>query len=171
MKSDWNMMIDIKGISDNVIEAGKTPAGWFSALMLYLAPLHNIYSLMLTIVIADFITGMFASKKRHIPYSSSRLKNSIVKLFCYFGSVYIFWQIEERLEIEWLELGFYKFVAGFIAVVEAISILENMAIITEKPIFLKIIRIVRGKASEKGGTLIEDLLKEKSDDTPKPKKN
>ena len=56
----------------------------------------------------------------------------------------------------------YKFIAGFIAIVEIISILENMAVITGNPIFLKIVRLIRGQAREKHGDLIGDILEEKN---------
>ena len=57
-------------------------------------------------------------------------------------------------------IGTYKIVAGFIAIVEIISILENMAVITGNPIFLKIVRLIRGKAREKHGDLFGDILEE-----------
>ena len=167
MNSGSNMMIDLKSVVDKVVEVARTPAGWLSALLIYLAPLSVIYILMITVVVADFITGMLASWKRMIPRSSGRLKNSIVKVFCYFGAVYIFWQMEVRIGLEYLQLGSYKIIGGFIAIVETISILENMAIITGHPIFLKIIKFVRGKAAEKGGSLIEDILEEKTEESKK----
>lgn len=56
-------------------------------------------------------------------------------------------------------IGSYKWVVGFICLVEFISILENMATITGSPIFLKIIRLIRGTK----GNLIKEILEEKND--------
>ena len=37
-----------------------------------------------------------------------------------------------------------------------------MAVITGKPIFLKLVKLIRGKAREKGGDLVGDILEEKN---------
>lgn len=155
-------MIDIKGILLKIIEIAKTPIGWIMAFFAYFAPIQNEIILLMIVVTADFITGLSVSYKMKIPRSSSRFKNSIVKIFCYFGAVFIFWQFEIRLDLELIN-GTYKMITGFIALVEIISILENMAIITENPIFLKIIKLIRGKAAQKGGSLVEDIFNEKNE--------
>ena len=169
MKTDWNIMLGIKEIFENIIEAAKTPMGWLAAVLTFFAPLKDVYVLLLIIVGFDFVTGVMASVKRKVPRSSSRFKNSVIKMFCYFGAVFIFWQFEERLDLEYIH-GSYKLIAGFIAFVETISILENMAVITANKIFLKIVRLIRGKAAEKGGSLIDDILNEKNPDKEKEDK-
>ena len=51
--------------------------------------------------------------------------------------------------------------------VEIISILENMFIITEHPFFTKLVKLIRGKASksEKMGDLLTDIMNEKQSST------
>lgn len=169
MQTRWNIMVGIKEIIDKVIDVARTPMGWLAAVLTFFAPLKDVYVLLLIIVGFDFITGVMASVKNKIPRSSSRFKNSVIKMFCYFGAVFIFWQFEERLDLEYIH-GSYKLLAGFIALVETISILENMAVITGNRIFLKIVRLIRGKAAEKGGSLIEDILNEKNPDKEKEDK-
>ena len=161
MQNSYKVTVTINEIFSKIWEIAKTPTGWLLSLLLYFEPIKDIYILMIIVVVMDFITGIGASVKRKIPRSSSRLKNSVIKCFCYFGAVFIFWQFEIRLGMEHV-IGSYKVVAGFIAIVEIISILENMAVITGNPIFLKIVRLIRGKAREKHGDLIGDILEEKN---------
>lgn len=163
MQNSYKVTVTINEVFSKIWEIVKTPIGWLSALLLYFEPIKDVYILMITVVVMDFITGIGASAKRKIPRSSSRLKNSIIKCFCYFGAVFVFWQFEIRLGLEHV-IGSYKVIAGFIAIVEIISILENMAVITGNAIFLKIVRLIRGKAREKHGDLIGDILEEKNGD-------
>lgn len=161
MQNSDEVTVTISEVFSKVWEVVKTPIGWLSALLLYLEPIRDVYILMIIVVVMDFFTGVGASAKRQIPRSSSRFKNSIIKCFCYFGAVFVFWQFEVRLELEHI-IGSYKVIAGFIAIVETISILENMAVITGNSIFLKIVRFIRGRAREKHGDLIGDILEEKN---------
>lgn len=161
MQNSYKVTVTINEIFSKIWETIKTPTGWLCALLLYFEPIKDVYFLMVIVVVMDFITGIGASVKRKIPRSSSRFKNSIIKCFCYFGAVFVFWQFEIRLGLEHV-IGSYKVIAGFIAIVEIISILENMAVITGNPIFLKIVRLIRGRAREKHGDLIGDILEEKN---------
>lgn len=140
----------------------QTPWGWTSAILAYFAPLKGVYWLILLIVAADFLTGIWASARKRVPRSSKRLRKSLEKLLCYLGVIYLFFEFENQIGIqEWVCT--YKMITGFIFVAEIISILENMAIITEHPVFLKIIKLIRGKAAEKGESLVSDILKEKNE--------
>lgn len=161
MKNLSTVTVTIPQVCTKILQAAKTPWAWLAAMIMYFEPIKDVYILVVIVVVADFITGIGASAKRKIPRSSSRLKNSIIKCFCYFGAVFIFWQFEVRLGLEHI-IGSYKFIAGFIVIVETISILENMAVITGNPIFLKIVRLIRGRAREKHGDLIGDILEEKN---------
>ena len=141
----------------------QTPVGWMGTVMTYFAPLRGVYWLILLIVASDFITGIWASACKRVPQSSKRLRKSLEKLLCYLGVIYLFFEFETRVGIqEWICT--YKMVSGFIFVAEIISILENMSIITEHPVFLKIIKLIRGKAAQKGESLVSDILKEKNEE-------
>lgn len=150
-------------ITTKLLAATTTVTGWLSAVLTYLTPLHGVFWLMIILLLADFLTGIGASAKQHIPRSSKRLRRSASKMLCYFGIIYLFWEFEQQLGMEWIAT--YKFVAGFIFIVEVISILENMFVITEHPVFAKLIKLVRGKASShhKEGSLLEDILNEKNE--------
>ncbi len=162
MQNSYKVTVTISEVFSKILEIVKTPTGWLLALLLYFEPIKDVYILMIIVVVMDFITGIGASARRKIPRSSSRLKNSVIKCFCYFGAVFVFWQFEIRLGLEHV-IGSYKIIAGFIAIVEIISILENMAVITGNPIFLNIVRLIRGKAREKHGDLIGNILEEKNE--------
>ena len=140
-----------------------TVNGWIAGAIIYLAPLHGVFWLMIIMLVADFLTGIAASAKQHIPRSSKRLRRSASKMLCYFGIIYLFCEFETQLGVDWIAT--YKFIAGFIFLVEVISILENMFVITEHPVFAKLIRVVRGKAAShhKEGSLLEDILNEKNE--------
>lgn len=140
-----------------------TVNGWIAGAVIYLAPLHGVFWLMIIMLVADFVTGIAASAKQHIPRSSKRLRRSASKMLCYFGIIYLFWEFEMQLGVDWIAT--YKFIAGFIFLVEIVSILENMFVITGHPAFAKMIKIVRGKAAShhKEGSLLEDILNEKNE--------
>jgi len=150
-------------IGSKLIGVTTTITGWAAAVLAYLTPLYGVFWLMIILLLADFLTGIGASAKQHIPRSSKRLRRSASKMLCYFGIIYLFWEFEQQLGMEWIAT--YKFVAGFIFIVEVISILENMFVITEHPVFAKLIKIIRGKAAShhKEGSLLEDILNEKNE--------
>ena len=153
-------------VGKTIFSAATTLNGWVAATVVYMAPLQGVFWLMFILLLADFATGVAASAKQHIPRSSKRLRRSISKALCYFGVLYLFWEFESQVGIEeWICT--YKIVAGFIFLVEIISILENMFIITEHPFFTKLVKLIRGKASksEKMGDLLTDIMNEKQSST------
>lgn len=153
-------------VGRHIASAASTVNGWVAAAIMYLTPLHGIFWIVFILIVADFISGLAASAKRKIPRSSKRLRKSISKALCYFGTIYILWEIESKIGVEeWICT--YKIIAAHISITEFVSVLENMAIITENPIFIKLIKIIRGKAaqSEKTGSLIEDIIEEKNGKT------
>lgn len=150
-------------IANKLLNVATTATGWLWAVLTYLTPLHGVFWLMIILLLSDFITGIGASAKQHIPRSSKRLRRSASKMLCYFGIIYLFWEFEQQLGVDWIAT--YKFVAGFIFLIEVISILENMFVITEHPVFAKLIKLIRGKAAShhKDGSLLEDILNEKNE--------
>lgn len=150
-------------IGTKLAAASTTVSGWIAAVLTYITPLHGVFWLMIILLVADFFTGIAASARQYIPRSSKRLRRSASKMLCYFGIIYLFWEFECQLGLDWVAT--YKFVAGFIFLVEVISILENMFVITEHPVFAKLIKIIRGKAAShhKDGSLLDDILNEKNE--------
>lgn len=157
-------MENLLRILSKIIEAMQTPFGWLLAVVAYFAPLGGVFWLIFLIILADFLTGLWASHRKKVPRSSRRFRKSLEKMFCYFGAIYLFWEFEQKIGIQdWICT--YKMISGFIFLVEIISILENMAVITENHVFLKIIRFIRGRAAadEKQGTILDDIINEKNE--------
>lgn len=127
------------------------------SLWAYLMPMKEVFYCMLFFVFIDLIAGIAASTKNGIGRSSRRARQSVIKFLCYMGAVLMAYVAEKTFAGE--GVGSYKFVGGFICLVEFISILENMATITGNPIFLKIIKLIRGT---KGDT-INEILNEKNE--------
>lgn len=130
----------------------------FLALLAYFSPVGEIFALMLGFVAADLITGVLASSHRHVPRTSRRLRKSVLKLICYIGAVLLSFWAERVLSVEWLAP--HRLVAGFICAVEFLSILENFAIITEHPVFVKLIKLIRGRSSD---DVIKEIIDEKNE--------
>ncbi|MBR2478374.1 MAG: hypothetical protein IKB48_05925, partial [Bacteroidales bacterium] len=61
-------------VGRTIISAATTVNGWVAAAIAYMAPLAGVFWLMFLLLIADFITGVAASAKQHIPRSSKRLR-------------------------------------------------------------------------------------------------
>lgn len=129
----------------------------FIALWAYLTPMREVFYCMLFFVIIDLIVGIVASSKNGIGRSSRRGRKSVGKLFCYMGAILLAYVAEKTFTGD--GIGSYKWIGGFICLVEFISILENMATITGNPIFLKIIRLIRGSK----GDIIKEILDEKNE--------
>lgn len=155
-------MDNIIRIYNNIACVAACVYGWVLALIAYFAPISGVLHMLMLIIAADFIFGIWAASKNHVPRTSRRLRKSIEKVFCYFGAIWLFWEVEKAIGIE-SYLCTYKIIAGFVALVEIISILENMAAVTEQEIFLKIIKFIRGKASEKSDVIAE-IIREKNEE-------
>ena len=127
--------------------------------MIYLSPVYELFAVMFVFVGVDFITGLIASNKKGIPRSSRRLRKSVAKLVCYMSAVLLSYMLQKTFRLDWIVA--YRYVGAFICVVEFISILENFAVITEHPFFLKLIKLIRGRAS-KADNLIAEIIDEKN---------
>lgn len=129
-------------------------------MMMYISPVYELLGVMLVFVGVDFVTGIIASNKKGVPRSSRRLRKSVAKLVCYMSAVLLAYMLQKTFELEWILA--YRYVGAFICIVEFISILENFAVITEHPLFTKLVKLIRGKAS-KTDNLIAEIIDEKND--------
>lgn len=130
------------------------------AMIAYVSPLYEMFVVMMFFVLADLITGITASHKRQIPRSSRRLRKSITKLACYLTAMMLAYAAENAFQIEWFVA--HRAIGAFICAVEFISILENFAVVTGNPIFLRIVKWIRGRASN-SGNLINEIINEKNE--------
>lgn len=125
----------------------------------YFAPVREVFFIMLIFVGIDLLTGIIASRSKHIPRSSRRMRKSVKKLIGYLTVVLLAFLIEQLLTADWLIA--HRFVAAYICTVELLSILENLTVITGHPAFVKLMRLVRGKAST--DDVIKEIIHEKND--------
>jgi len=91
-------------------------------LLTLFSPVNGVMVTMVFLIIVDFITGSYASFKKHIPISSSRIGHTISKFFIYNLVILAAFFLEKHIVNE---VPFLKIIAGFIAITEIKSILEN----------------------------------------------
>ena len=91
-------------------------------LLTLLSPLNGVMVTMVFLIVVDFITGSYASFKNSIPIRSSRIGHTISKFFIYNLVILAAFFLEKHIVNE---VPFLKIIAGFIAIAEIKSILEN----------------------------------------------
>lgn len=92
---------------------------WLLAL---LSPLNGVLTTMVLLIIVDFITGSYAAIKNNFPIRSIRFGHTVSKFFIYNLVIISAYFLEKHIVNE---VPFLKIIAGFIAVTEIKSILEN----------------------------------------------
>ena len=92
---------------------------WLLAL---LSPLNGVLTTMMLLIVVDFITGSYAAIKNNVPIRSIRLGHTVSKFFIYNLVIISAYFLEKHIVNE---VPFLKIIAGFIAVTETKSILEN----------------------------------------------
>ncbi len=96
---------------------------WLLAL---LSPLNGVLTTIMFLIVVDFITGAYASFKLGNPIESEKIGDTISKFFIYNLVIISAYFLEIHIVNE---VPFLKIIAGFIAITEIKSILENYNII------------------------------------------
>ncbi|WP_353777160.1 phage holin family protein [Winogradskyella sp. 3972H.M.0a.05] len=91
-------------------------------LLTLLSPVNGVMVTMVFLIVVDFITGSYASFKKNIPIRGSRIGHTISKFFIYNLVILAAFFLEKHIVNE---VPFLKIIAGFIAIAEIKSILEN----------------------------------------------
>lgn len=124
----------------------------------YLFAIQALIYVMLGLVLIDFITGIWKAvlangvwrqcklfgvsfKLPIAGLNSHTMKRTVVKSTCYFIAILTSFLLEN--EIFGTGIVVTKIVTGFIAMVEAASIFENLARITGNPVFSKIFDTIK----------------------------
>lgn len=130
---------------------------WMTAI---LAPLQGMMVTMVFLIIVDFITGVYAACKQGIPIRTYRIMHTISKFFIYNLVILAAYFMEQHILDE---IPFLKIIAGFIAIAEIKSILEN---------FNKIYGVNPFKALTNAikNSILKDALENLSKDTSKKDK-
>ncbi|CAL2058731.1 phage holin family protein [Tenacibaculum sp. 190524A05c] len=92
---------------------------WMLAM---LSPLNGVLTTIMFLIVVDFITGAYASLKAGISLKSEKIGNTISKFFIYNLVIISAYFLEKHIVNE---VPFLKIIAGFIAITEIKSILEN----------------------------------------------
>jgi hypothetical protein len=116
----------------------------------YFSPIYVVGLCILGFVFVDFITGIVAARKRKEKISSHTMKNSVIKLLCYYATLILAFVLQkEIITFDWFTA--VKFTGALICIAEFKSILENMFCITGNNVFTDIF------------TKLSDLFKKKTD--------
>jgi len=131
-------------------------AFWLLAL---LAPVHAVMITMVFLIVVDFITGLYASYKDKITISSERIGHTISKFFIYNLVILASYFLEKYIVNE---VPFLKIIAGFIAITEIKSILENFNRIYGVNVFKALINVLKKGGISNAIDSIIDKEKEKN---------
>jgi len=123
-------------------------------LLTLLSPVNGVMVTMVFLIVVDFITGSYASIKNHIPIRSFRVGHTVSKFFIYNLVILAAFFLEKHIVNE---VPFLKIIAGFIAIAEIKSILENFNKIYGVNPFKALINLIKLTAlKETIETLAED---------------
>ncbi|MBC8756938.1 phage holin family protein [Kordia sp. YSTF-M3] len=128
---------------------------WLFALI---APIAAVMLTIAFLIVADFITGAYASYKNKIPVSSERIGNTISKFFIYNLVVLSAFLLEKYIV---KEIPFQRIITGFIAIAEIKSILENFNKIYGINPFKALINLIKKKSLTDLEETIDILVNDK----------
>ena len=112
----------------------------------YFTPIAEMVIVMLIFLLLDTISGIWASLKKGEKLESHKLRKTVYKIIWYTVAVMLSWMMEKTFSLKWSNLA--SLVCGFICFVELKSIFENVTSITNEPVFMKILKIIKRKSSE-----------------------
>lgn len=96
---------------------------WF---VIFLTPMFPVMNALLILVVCDFISGIWAAKKKGERIQSNAMYRTVSKIVMYFIAIVAGLSCEVAVP----GVPFTKVATGFIAVVELKSIYENVGYIT-----------------------------------------
>jgi phage-related holin len=101
-------------------------------LVVFVAPVKAAMLAVTFLVAVDFLTGVWASKKRGEKIESAKLGRTVIKTLGYQLALITSFVTEKYL----LDvLPVMKTISGFIAATELLSVSENLAVITGVPLY------------------------------------
>lgn len=126
--------------------------------MAFFLPIAELYFIVFCFVCADLVTGIMAAKNRHLPRTSRRFRKSVDKFKSYLIVITLSFAADNILAAEWFMT--HRAICAFLCGVEFVSMLENIAVITGNSVFVRLIKLIRGKVSPSDNVL-NDILDEK----------
>jgi phage-related holin len=114
---------------------------FITMVIAYLSPLKGFAIALILAVIIDFISGIWAAKKRGEKVNSHVMRNSVTKLLCYSLTIIFCWVIQKEVFIfEWAKI--VNLATALIVLSELKSILENFGHITGNKVFNNIFKTI-----------------------------
>lgn len=107
----------------------------------YFSPLKGFALALILAVVIDFVSGIWAAKKRGEKIRSHVMRNSVTKLLCYSLTIIFCWVIQKEVFIfEWAKI--VNLATALIVLSELKSILENFGNITGNKVFNRIFKAI-----------------------------
>jgi toxin secretion/phage lysis holin len=128
-----------------------------SFFLSYFAPIAEFVHIMLIFLLVDTISGIWAACKMGERLESNKLRKTVFKFLWYTTAVMLAWMLEKSFHIQWANLA--RFIAAFICFVELVSVFENIAKITDEPVFKRIARMFKKRSEQ-----MERSIDDKDDD-------
>jgi phage-related holin len=114
---------------------------WLNTILLaitaFVSPVQAMLITIVVLVFSDMITGLLRAKKQQQPINSYSLRKTVPKLLAYLAMVLIGNLVEIHLLNHAIPLT--NLCASVVGLVEFKSILENLEIVTGKPVFKTIL--------------------------------
>ena len=139
--------------------------GALGSAVAFFTPIHPLIVLVFIFVGIDFITGVWASRKRagrekrKWTFSSGRARGTVWKTVFYVAGIMHVWSIEKYV-LTFVTLHLAKAFAGFVLGVEFFSFLENAADISDHPVFRRLRKFTAKELKDKAGIDIETAKEE-----------
>lgn len=97
---------------------------------------------VLICIMIDFATGIWASQKQDIKIESHKMRKTVYKTLSYLSIIILCAFIDEAISPDW---HLATFSAGFCAITELVSIIENWGHITGKDYLEKLKDLIKKK--------------------------
>lgn len=133
------------------LNAGNTIYAIWTAVCAFLAPIGWWLGACAFMVVADFITGCWASRKRGETWKSVKFRDSIYKCGTYMFVIICARIFESVLPAYTDPLEISRLFAGAIVGIEFYSVLENMYKLTQNRVFYVLTQLTNKKLKEKIG--------------------
>ena len=131
------------------LHTGNIATGIVATVAGYFAPVKGMAIVMLSAIIIDLLSGVWAALVKREGIQSKKLWRTAYKLLFAFVIVNLMHSIDIEMGIPGVTTS--KIVALFITGFEVWSILENAAIISDHPIFKVLQKYMRKEVKEKTG--------------------
>jgi hypothetical protein len=134
-----------------------------TVVIAYFSPIAGIIGALLLLLASDFVTGIWAAKKRGEKITSYTMRTKTVqKLLCYLLAIILSFVVQKEIFVyEWAKLVWLT--STLLALAELKSILENMGYITGNKVFNNIFNAINSLFKKNENTAIDNS---KSTSTP-----